>query len=61
MILVIETLVYPQAWVDHLLWGSILVFLLSRGPGADTEQSALRQARLVPKKLDPVGGGSEFD
>ena len=34
MILVIQTLVYPQAWVDHLLWGSILVFLLSRGPGA---------------------------
>src|SRR5437867_5859714 len=33
MILVIQTLVYPQAWVDHLLWGSILVFLLSRGPG----------------------------
>ena len=34
MILAIQTLVYPQAWVDHLLWGSILVFLLSRGPGA---------------------------
>ena len=34
MILVIQTLVYPQAWVDHLLWGSILLFLLSRGPGA---------------------------
>jgi putative oxidoreductase len=33
MILVIQTLVYPQAWVEHLLWGSILVFLLSRGPG----------------------------
>jgi putative oxidoreductase len=33
MILVIQTLVYPQAWVDHLLWGSILLFLLSRGPG----------------------------
>ena len=34
MILVIQTLVYSQAWVDHLLWGSILLFLLSRGPGA---------------------------
>jgi putative oxidoreductase len=34
MILVIQALVYPQAWVDHLLWGSILLFLLSRGPGA---------------------------
>jgi uncharacterized membrane protein YphA (DoxX/SURF4 family) len=26
--------VYPNAWGDHLLWGSILVFLLTRGPGA---------------------------
>jgi putative oxidoreductase len=34
MIAVIQTFVYPQAWTDHLLWGSILVFLLTRGPGA---------------------------
>ena len=34
MILVIQTFVYPGAWADHLLWGSILVFLLTRGPGA---------------------------
>ena len=34
MIAVIQTFVYPQAWTDHLLWGSILIFLLSRGPGA---------------------------
>jgi putative oxidoreductase len=34
MIAVIQTLVYPDAWTDHLLWGSILVFLLTRGPGA---------------------------
>lgn len=27
-------LVYPQAWPEHLVWGSILVFLLTRGPGA---------------------------
>jgi putative oxidoreductase len=33
MILVIQIFVYPNAWVDHLLWGSILVFLLTRGPG----------------------------
>lgn len=33
MILVIQTLVYPQAWVEHLLWASILLFLLTRGPG----------------------------
>jgi putative oxidoreductase len=33
MIAVIQTFVYPQAWTDHLLWGSILILLLSRGPG----------------------------
>jgi len=33
MIAVIQIFVYPNAWTDHLLWGSILVFLLTRGPG----------------------------
>lgn len=32
-ILVIQLFVYPQAWNDHLLWGSALVFILTRGPG----------------------------
>ncbi|WP_457091538.1 DoxX family protein [Microvirga sp. P5_D2] len=34
MVLVIQTFVYPQAWTEHLLWASVLVFLLTRGPGA---------------------------
>src|SRR5206468_3703320 len=34
MISVIQISVYPNAWPDHLLWGSILVFLLTRGPGS---------------------------
>ncbi|HET7133736.1 MAG TPA: DoxX family protein [Gammaproteobacteria bacterium] len=34
MIAVIQIFVYPNAWSDHLLWTSILVFLLTRGPGA---------------------------
>jgi len=33
MITVIQIFVYPSAWPDHLLWGSILVFLLTRGAG----------------------------
>jgi putative oxidoreductase len=33
MIAVIQTFVYPHAWTDHLLWGSALVLLLTRGPG----------------------------
>jgi putative oxidoreductase len=34
MVTVIQLFVYPGAWTDHLLWGSILIFLLTRGPGA---------------------------
>jgi putative oxidoreductase len=34
MILTIQLFVYPQAWPEHLTWGSILVFLLVRGAGA---------------------------
>lgn len=34
MVLVIQVLVYPLAWPEHLLWASILIFLLTRGPGA---------------------------
>ncbi|MFO1145183.1 MAG: DoxX family protein [Rhodospirillales bacterium] len=34
MTLVIQLLVYPENWPDHLLWGSILAYLLTRGAGA---------------------------
>ena len=34
MVAIIEVFVYPQAWVEHLLWASVLVLLLTRGPGA---------------------------
>jgi putative oxidoreductase len=33
MIAVIQTFVYPSAWTEHLVWSSILVLLLTRGPG----------------------------
>ena len=33
MILTIQLFVYPDAWPEHLVWGSILLFLLTRGPG----------------------------
>jgi putative oxidoreductase len=33
MIAVIQTFVYPNAWTEHLVWASILVFLLTHGPG----------------------------
>lgn len=34
MIMTIQLFVYPQAWPEHLVWGSILLFLLTRGGGA---------------------------
>jgi putative oxidoreductase len=33
MITTIQLFVYPQAWPEHLVWMSILVFLLTRGGG----------------------------
>ena len=34
MVAIIQTFIYPQAWTEHLLWASILIFLLTRGPGS---------------------------
>lgn len=34
MIMTIQLFVYPDAWPEHLVWVSILVFLLTRGPGS---------------------------
>lgn len=33
MVAVIQIFVYPTAWSEHLMWSSILLFLLTRGPG----------------------------
>lgn len=34
MTFVIETFVYPDLWLIHLTWATILLFILTRGPGA---------------------------
>ena len=34
MTLVIQFLVYPTNWPEHLMWASILAYVLTRGPGA---------------------------
>lgn len=31
---VIEAFVYPEDWIEHLTWASMLLFILTRGPGA---------------------------
>ena len=33
MTFVIEVFVYPQDWIEHLIWASLLLFILTRGPG----------------------------
>jgi putative oxidoreductase len=33
MLAVIQLFVYPNAWSEHLVWGSILLFLLTQGGG----------------------------
>jgi putative oxidoreductase len=33
MIAVIQIVVYPNAYNDHLVWGAILVLMLTCGPG----------------------------
>lgn len=45
MIAVIQTFVYPGAWVEHLVWSSILVFLLTRGPGTISVDDLLARLR----------------
>ena len=34
MTLAIQFLVYPENWPEHLMWASILTYVLSRGAGA---------------------------
>lgn len=34
MTLVIQIFVYPASYPEHLLWGALLLLIISRGPGA---------------------------
>ena len=50
MLTVIQLFVYPNAWADHLTWGSILVAILTRGAGA------VSLDRLIgPEPAEPRG------
>jgi putative oxidoreductase len=48
MITTIQLFVYPQAWPEHLVWGSILLFLLTRGGGVLALDHAIAGA-LAPR------------
>jgi putative oxidoreductase len=45
MIATIQLFVYPGAWSEHLVWGSILLFLLTRGAGALSVDHLIARAR----------------
>lgn len=44
IIAVIQAFVYPDAWGEHLLWGSMLLFLLTRGAGPISLDALLMRA-----------------
>jgi putative oxidoreductase len=50
MVTVIQTLVYPNAWPDHIQWLAFMLILLARGPGAISLDSLL--ARRSDLKLE---------
>jgi putative oxidoreductase len=45
MIATIQLFVYPSAWSEHLVWGSMLLFLLARGPGVVSVDHLIALAR----------------
>jgi putative oxidoreductase len=54
MIAVIQTFVYPDAWKEHLLWASILVFLLTRGAGALSLDYLVARRFVTPDPHSPT-------
>jgi putative oxidoreductase len=46
MTAVIEIFVYPEDWVIHLTWAAMLVFILTRGPGAISIDYLIRKKFL---------------
>ena len=42
MTLTIQFLVYPGNWPEHLMWASILAYVLTRGPGRAVDRSSHR-------------------
>jgi len=60
MIAVIQIFVYPNAYNEHLVWGSILVLLLTRGPGVFSldhaiEQGWRKRSKSSMVRLPPAG------
>ena len=45
MLATIQLFVYPSAWSEHVVWGSILLFLLTRGAGTLSVDHLIARAR----------------
>ena len=59
MIIVIQMFVYPNAYSDHLVWGSILILLLTRGPGMLSIDYLLdRHFRRRSQEVIPFAGAA---
>jgi putative oxidoreductase len=46
MTLVIQLFVYPENWAEHLMWASLLLFIVTRGAGALSLDHLIRRALL---------------
>ncbi len=44
MTMVIQIFVYPGNWPDHLLWSSVLLYIIARGPGAISIDCLIKSA-----------------
>lgn len=44
MTAVIQLFVYPANWSEHLLWASILIYLVTRGPGVLSVDHLVRRS-----------------
>ena len=61
MIAVIQIFVYPNAFNDHLVWGSILVLVLTRGPGVFSLDYLLERAAAKRRdRAQPVVSAREM-
>ena len=56
MIMTIQLFVYPQAWSEHLVWGSILAVLLTQGGGAISLDHAVGRALAREPVAQPARG-----
>jgi len=46
MTLVIQLFVYPENWAEHLMWASLLLFIVTRGPGLLSVDHLVRRTLL---------------